>query len=96
MLTELGKRSGLIIATGGGCVTRQENYSLLHQNGKLIWLQRDVRNLPTDGRPLSQSGKLEEMYQIRKPMYETFCDCIIQNDTDPGSVAERILSHLEV
>ena len=96
VLTELGKRSGLIIATGGGCVTRQENYSLLHQNGKLIWLQRDVRNLPTDGRPLSQSGKLEEMYQIRKPMYETFCDCIIQNDTDPRTVAERILSHLEV
>lgn len=95
-LTELGKRSSLIIATGGGCVTRQENYSLLHQNGKLIWLQRDIRNLPTDGRPLSQTGKLQEMYQIRKPMYETFCDCIIQNNGDPRSVAERILLHLEV
>ena len=61
VLTELGKRSGQIIATGGGCVTWKENYYSLHQNGTMFWLQRDIGNLPTEGRPLSQSGKLEEM-----------------------------------
>ena len=79
-LTILGKQSGLIIATGGGCVTKAQNYPLLHQNGVLFWLQRDLEQLPTDGRPLSQSSKLTEMYRIRKPMYETFADhCICNN-----------------
>ena len=41
-LAELGKRSGLVIATGGGCVTREENYPLLHQNSVIFWLERDV------------------------------------------------------
>lgn len=79
-LTMLGKQSGLIIATGGGCVTKARNYPLLHQNGILFWLQRDLEQLPTDGRPLSQSSKLSEMYRVRKPMYETFADhCICNN-----------------
>ena len=41
-IAELGKRSGAVIATGGGCVTREENYDLLHQNGIIFWLERDV------------------------------------------------------
>lgn len=36
-LRELGKRSGIILSTGGGCVTRSENYPLLHQNGTIFW-----------------------------------------------------------
>ena len=38
VLTELGKRSGCVIATGGGCVTRPENYNSLHQNGSIFWV----------------------------------------------------------
>ena len=91
VLGELGKQSGLVIATGGGCVTRHENYSLLHQNGKLFWIQRDLAELPTDGRPLSQSGKLEEMYRIRKPLYESFADHSSENDGSiEAAVAEII------
>lgn len=41
MLTQLGKTSGLVIATGGGCVTRPENYPRLHQNGTMIFLERE-------------------------------------------------------
>ena len=41
-LAELGKQSSLVIATGGGCVTKQRNYDLLHQNGKIFWIHRDV------------------------------------------------------
>ncbi len=93
VLSELGKRSGLVIATGGGCVTRQENYRHLHQNGVLFWLQRDISALPTDGRPLSASGKLEEMYRIRKPMYQTFSDHVIQNTT-PEAAAQAIIEKM--
>lgn len=90
VLAELGKRSGLVIATGGGCVTRSENYPLLHQNGTLYWLKRDVTNLPTDGRPLSQTGKLEEMYTLRRPLYQQFADHEIDNNCDPEHAAATI------
>lgn len=95
VLAELGKQSGLIIATGGGCVTRQENYPLLHQNGVLFWLQRDTALLPTEGRPLSQQNKLEEMYRVRKPLYEAFADCIVQNNRSPEETALEITKALE-
>ena len=90
VLSELGKQSGLIIATGGGCVTKERNYPLLHQNGTIIWLKRDIASLPTDGRPLSQSNRLEEMYQIRKPLYEAFADHVISNDGDPEDTLRQI------
>lgn len=74
------KESGLVIATGGGCVTKEQNYPLLHQNGTIYWLQRDVDKLPTDGRPLSK--KLEELYHSRKGLYEAFADHVIDNNGD--------------
>ena len=92
VLDQFCKQSGLVIATGGGCVTRPENYNILHQNGKIIWIQRDIATLPVDGRPLSQIGMLETMYQIRKPLYEKFADETIVNDTDISTVADQIIS----
>ena len=79
-LAELGKQSGLVIATGGGCVTRERNYPLLHQNGTILWLTRELDKLPTHGRPLSQTGKLQQMYAVREPMYRRFADTVISND----------------
>ena len=79
-LAELGKQSGLVIATGGGCVTREWNYPLLHQNGTILWLTRELDKLPTHGRPLSQTGKLQQMYAVREPMYRRFADAVISND----------------
>lgn len=90
-LAELGKQSGLVIATGGGCVTKTRNYNLLHQNGTIFWLQRNLDALPTDGRPLSQAKRLEEMYQIRKPMYEAFADHTVQNNGDIDHCIAQIL-----
>lgn len=86
-LSSLGKQSGLVIATGGGCVTKKENYPLLHQNGTIYWLQRDIELLATDGRPLSKSGKLPEMYTKRQPMYTCFADHAISND---GSISDTV------
>lgn len=80
VLRQLGMQSGKIIATGGGCVTREENYPLLHRNGKIIWLERQLNKLPSDGRPLSQATKMETMYAVRKPMYQRFADHIVSND----------------
>ena len=79
VLRQLGKKTGFILSTGGGCVTREENYPLLHQNGTIIWLKREIKNLPTEGRPLSQTNDLTEMYRVRRPLYETFADITVDN-----------------
>lgn len=94
-LSDLGKKSQLIIATGGGCVTQQRNYPLLHQNGMIFWLQRELDLLPTDGRPLSQIQKLSDMYAMRKPMYEAFSDYQIDNNGTCQESIHQILSILE-
>ena len=87
VLSRLGKESGCVISTGGGCVTREENYPLLHQNGKIIWLHRDIELLPTNGRPLSQATKLQDMYRIRQPLYRRFADHVVDNK---GSIEETL------
>ena len=94
VLSELCKKSGLVIATGGGCVTQARNHPLLHQNGTCVYLTRDLQKLPTDGRPLSQTGKLKQMYQIRKPLYEWFADMTVSNDGTPEECAAAILELL--
>ena len=91
-ISELAKQSGLVIATGGGCVTRAENYPLLHQNGTIIWLQRELSCLPTEGRPLSQSGSLQAMYEVRKPLYERFADISVSNNAAAENTVQAILS----
>lgn len=93
VLAELGKQSGLVIATGGGCVTQDRNYSLLHQNGVIFWLQRDAEKLATVGRPLSVN--LDEMYEARMPMYEAFADVIIDNNRLPEDAAAKIKAYWE-
>ncbi|MDD6200324.1 MAG: shikimate kinase [Firmicutes bacterium] len=95
VLAELGKQSGLILATGGGCVTRERNYSLLHRNGTVFCLERSPDKLPTDGRPLSQAADLNEMYRRRRPMYHRFADFSIDNNGTAEAAAATILGILE-
>ena len=95
ILSQIGQKSNLVIATGGGCVTQAQNYPLLHQNGTIFCLNRDISKLPTDGRPLSQQNKADEMYRIRKPLYETFADNMIDNNGDPDDAVRHILLILE-
>lgn len=94
VLKRLGKQSGYVIATGGGCITRPENYASLHCNGTIIWIQRSLNALPTDGRPLSQANKLEEMYQVRKPLYETFADYAVSNNSSVEDTVNAVLAYI--
>ena len=94
-LEQLGKQSGLVIATGGGCVTKSCNYPLLHQNGRIFWLQREIDILPTEGRPLSQRNDLKTMYENRKPLYKDFADHIIDNNGTPEAAVSRIVAITE-
>ena len=92
VLRSLGMKSGLVIATGGGCVTKSENYPILHQNGKIIWVKRNIDLLPVTGRPLSQQTKLADMYHIRKPLYEAFSDICVDNNRSVEETVNNMLN----
>ena len=94
-LSELGKQSGTVISTGGGCVTRSENYPLLHQNGVLVWLNRDLNKLAREGRPLSLNADLAAMYAVREPLYARFADYVVDNSGTPEETVNAILEVLK-
>ena len=94
VLAEVGKLSGQILATGGGCVTRDENYPLLHQNGKIVWIVRPITQLEKTGRPLSQRQDAEEMYRKRAPLYRAFSDFTAENSETPERAADQICAQL--
>jgi len=94
ILKELGKMSGVVIATGGGVVTRTQNYPHLHQNGTIIFIERDTFLLSREGRPLSQSVDLNDMYAKRFPLYLQFADKIVQNNGTLPEAVEAVLQSL--
>ena len=84
---EVGAYTGCVLSTGGGIVTREENYPPLHQNGVIVHLTRDLDRLPTNGRPISQSTDLSELWKRRKPLYAAFADLTVDNN---GPVEETV------
>ena len=96
VLAERGRRSGLGIATGGGGVTREWNYPLLHQNSRIIWIKRAPGKLPTAGRPLSQKISPAVLYDQRRHLYKAFSDAAVDNDGSRGETLTQILNLLEV
>lgn len=95
VLSRLGKGSGQVIATGGGCVTRAENYPLLHQNGRILRLRRDIGKLPKDGRPLSLANDLSEMADQREPLYAAFADLTFDNNGALDNTLKTILEAIQ-
>ena len=94
-ISELGKLCGAVIATGGGTVTRDENYAHLHQNGDIFFIERELSALSSDGRPLSKSTAREEMYAQRLPKYLKFADATIYNDTTAEEAASKVIAEFE-
>ena len=90
LVREFGERTGLVVSTGGGVVTRRENYIPLKQNGLLLHLRRDPAALPTDGRPLSQVTAPEELWRRRAPLYAAFADGEIDNNGTLAGTLEQI------
>ena len=90
VLADICARSGQVIATGGGAVLRAENRAAMRRTGWVYFLCRNLEELPTDGRPLSQKGSLEEMYRVRKPLYSAAADAVIDNSVALEETAELI------
>ena len=94
VLRDFSSRSGQVIATGGGIVTRTENMDPLRENSVVVFLRREIEKLPTRGRPISQSSNLHELYEKRRPLYEAAADVTVDN-IRPEQTVEEILNLLK-
>lgn len=97
MIAKLGTQTGLVISTGGGCVTVPKNYAHLRQNGRIYQLTQPVENLSTSGRVLSSGGieRLRELEATRTPMYESFAQCIVEHNRNAPETVSAILEDFE-
>lgn len=88
VLADVTARSGQVIATGGGVVTRPENLPSLRQNGRVVFLERPVELLARKGRPLSSSEEaVKKLYKERYPLYIAASDLRVRNTRGiPGAV----------
>jgi shikimate dehydrogenase len=80
VIAEAAAKTNQVIATGGGSVLAEDNRDALAQNGIVVFLERSLDKLATDGRPLSVD--LGMLYQQRLPVYESFCQYKITLDDD--------------
>lgn len=92
---DAGMKTGCVISTGGGIVTREENYASLHRNGVIFYLARDLDRLPAEGRPLSQQSNINTLWQQRKALYQRFSDHVIDNNAALEDTAARIIKEYD-
>ena len=89
---EISQKSGVIISCGGGTVLREENRAALRQNGKIVYVKRELCDLARGGRPLSAGDNaLEKLYETRRPIYEGFADITVPPCESVGACAAEIL-----
>lgn len=92
---EAGKKSGAVISTGGGIVTRERNYDLLRQNGTIVFVNRETDQLATRGRPISAARDLNELASERLPLYKKWASVTVENIGVPQT-AGLIISFLHL
>ncbi|MBD2169175.1 shikimate kinase [Calothrix membranacea FACHB-236] len=100
VLSQVCSFTKLAIATGGGIVTRQENWSYLH-HGLIVWLDAPVdilysRLQADDTRPLLQDvdprEKLRSLLEQRQPLYsQADLQITINKSETPEQIAERVI-----
>jgi shikimate kinase len=105
MIDELTKKHGIVLATGGGAVIRQENRTHLSARGIVVYLKTSVqkqlaRTLKDKRRPLLQTDDpqsvLETLAENRNALYEEAADYIIETDEQSAKVvASQIIALLD-
>ncbi len=94
VIREVSSESCRILSTGGGAILREENVRCLKRNGKLFFLNADIRRLQaTEDRPLSDTyEKLAKLYAERMNIYRATADVIVPDLDTPEAEAEYIIS----
>ena len=103
VLSAISERHSLVVATGGGVVTRSENWGVMHQ-GIVIWLDVEreqlLKRLEADStpRPLLQEADpaqaLDRILNARRPQYSEADLTVVIAEETPDVVADGILQLL--
>ena len=92
---KVSSQSGVIIATGGGAVLRKTNVDSLSLNGKLVYLHSALKDLATEGRPLSQGDeKRKALYYKRLPIYLRAKDVMVDVKGSVDAVVNDVMDAL--
>lgn len=105
MIDELTALDGVVIATGGGAVLREENRRRLRERGSVIYLfttvEQQLRRVAKDrNRPLLQrpdrDAVLREMFDLRDPLYRATADIVVRTDRrSPRAVVNEIVRQVQ-
>jgi shikimate kinase len=96
MLQQLTKMDGIVLATGGGAILREENRKLLKENGFIVYLQCSVerileRTRRDAQRPLLNTDnpkeRVETLFAQREPLYLSCADYKI----DTGVLQSKVV-----
>lgn len=105
MLHELCQRQGMLLATGGGVILREENRRLLNTSGIVIFLNASLDHLwqrtrNDSRRPLLQTDKprdaLRSLLEVRNPLYREVADLIVETGRQSvGKLVQQIIEELQ-
>jgi len=94
MIVELCERSSMVLATGGGAITVEENRIALRKSGFVVYLKTSIetqlaRTQKNNNRPLLENvdaeKRLAELMEERGALYEQEADLVVMS-------GERIVS----
>ncbi|MFG6667279.1 shikimate kinase AroK [Halomonas sp. HNIBRBA4712] len=101
MIDELTRLPGVVLATGGGAVLREENRRALRERGTVVYLLTTVeqqlkRTARDKNRPLLQCENREQvlnnLFSQRDPLYRATSDITVRTDRrSPRAVVNDIL-----
>jgi shikimate kinase len=104
VLEDLTRRQHVVIATGGGAITREANRLNMKARGSVVYLKTSIeqqlqRTSRDRNRPLLQTGNprevLTRLMGIRAPLYESIADITVDTDqSGVRDVATRIVELL--
>ena len=95
-LLQLAEQKNLVVAAGGGAVTRAVNRDAMRSSGVVVYVKRSVENIvgqvDCSGRPLLAGGaeKLFGIYAARKSLYEGCAHFTADNNGSEQEGLERI------
>ena len=101
LLQEISEFKGVLVATGGGVVKREENRKILRRSGLVIWLKtsihQQVERLSHDkSRPLLQTSDrmetLKKLARERDPMYREVADIVFESPNRNSRFSANTLS----
>ena len=105
MLEELCERTGIVLATGGGAITVEENRILLRKSGFVVYLKTSIetqlaRTQKNQNRPLLENvdaeKKLSELMEERGTLYEQEADLVVTSgERVVSKVVDEIIAALD-